>query len=425
MATTPFFVPTVPGSRSISARALICAALARGRSEIVGLADCDDTTAMINVLSGCGVRIAGSGDVTEVWGSPKPAFTSDVMDCFASGTTMRFAAALSVTSDQPLALTGSSRLMERPMRGLTSALRTLGKTVDESEPSGRRITGAVTVPAVIVVDAEKSGQFVSGLLMALAAVGAPTRLCARKSASIPFIDMTVSVMRAFGADIAVRRCGDVLEFELAGTGYRPTRFTVEPDIMSANYFLAATLITGGPVFVPDLATQTIQGDVAMLAVLEKMGAVIEWRDGGVLAHRASDVGLAGTLVDVTDIPDMTLTLGVVAATAHRPSMLTGVQILRYKESDRLAALTTELGKIGVATKVSGDDNTITITPPNRLMPAEIATYDDHRMAMSFALLTLVEPHISILDPGCVSKTWPDFFTELERYRTHVVSSAPS
>lgn len=409
------FVPAVPGSRSISARALICAALSDGRSEIRGLANCDDTTAMCNTLTGGGIAIQRKGDSVVIDGTSMPEFTDGALDCQASGTTMRFISALALLTSQSLTLTGTQRLLERPLGGLETALVSLGKSVTTTN-STRTITCAPVMANEIAVDARKSGQFVSGLLMALAAAGTPIVLRAVAPASLPFIHMTVSVMRAFGAEVTMTSRNSDLEFKLAGTGYRPTTFTVEPDIMGANYFLAAPLVTCRSVFVPHIGEDTIQGDVAMLSVLARMGALIEWRDGGVYAHCGAGHAINATVTDIRDIPDMALTLGAIAALAAGPTTLTGTSILRYKESDRLIALATELRKIGASVDFTDDSDIVTITPGGRLIPAEIDTYDDHRMAMAFALLTLAEPRITILQQECVAKTWPGFFAELERYR---------
>jgi 3-phosphoshikimate 1-carboxyvinyltransferase len=411
---TTEFAPRVPGSRSVAARALICAGLAPGESRLTNIPDCDDTTAIIRCLRGCSVEVHPSEPVTRVAGATSFAPSPQPLDCAASGTTMRFIAALSLLTDRPMTLTGTPRLMERPMTGLYKALNALGKEVDESPPY-RRITGTPRITGSVTVDAGTSGQFVSGLIMALAASGQATTLRAEHPASKPFIAMTVAVMQDFGAEILMRAEGADLVFEIAGTGYTPANFIVETDVMSANYFLAAAAITGRPVFIPNLRPETIQGDIALLGVLESMGATIEWRGGGVRSSRSSLTPLKGCTVDLSDMPDMALTIAALAAIADSPTIMLSTNILRYKESDRLNAIMVELTKLGAAVSVSDDGDMLTIVPARQLQPAAIDTYDDHRMAMAFGLLTLVEPRITIVDPGCVSKTWPQFFSELKRY----------
>lgn len=407
------FVPDVPGSRSIAARALICAALAPGHSTVTNIPDCDDTNAILACVSATAARVELRGRVATVAGAHF-APTGAVMDCNASGTTMRFIVALSALTSEPMTLTGTTRLLQRPMEGLNAALAALGKTVAE-QGSHRVITGTPSLPRELTVDASKSGQFVSGLLMALAATGSPVTVRALAPASRPFISMTVAIMRDFGADITQSADGEDVVFELAGTGYTATDFTVEPDVMSANYFLSAAAITGKPVVIPGLTRETVQGDVALLDVLAAMGATVEQREGRLRSSRDPAVALTGTTVDLSGMPDMSLTIGALAAVAQGPTTMTSARILQYKESDRLTAMTTELRKLGAQINVASDKDTVTVTPRLPLTPAAIDTYEDHRMAMAFGLLTLVEPRIVINDPECVTKTWPGFFAELERY----------
>ncbi|RGE22030.1 3-phosphoshikimate 1-carboxyvinyltransferase [Leucobacter sp. wl10] len=414
---TTDFIPRVPGSRSIAARALVCAALADGTSAVSRVPRNDDARAMAGGLDQTAATLREEGsDAYLVTGSPRFAPPQTPLDCNASGTTMRFLAALSVLTDAPVLLTGTDRLLERPMEGLYRALRRLGKEI-EDRPGLRRITGAPTIPGSLSIDASDSGQFVSGLLMALAASGHGVELRALRPVSRPFIAMTATVMRAFGAEIEMREDGEDLVFVIAGSGYRHRDYAVEPDIMSANYFAAAAAITGRPVFIPDVLRNTMQGDAVMLETLEEMGATVDWRDGGVRVSRAAGAALRGRTADLAPMPDMCLTIGAVAAVAEGDTTLTSTRILRHKESDRLSAMITELGKLGISTVVTADDDTLVIRPNGRLEPAAIDTFEDHRMAMAFGLLTLVEPRIVINDPECSAKTWPGFFAELERYRT--------
>jgi 3-phosphoshikimate 1-carboxyvinyltransferase len=408
------FSPNVPGSRSIAARAVVCAALAGGTSALSNVPDCDDTAAMLDCIAGCGAQVVTTGSACEITSAAPFPHPGRALNCGASGTTMRFVCALSALTDEPMILVGTERLLERPMAGLSAALRTLGKSVDESHRR-RVITGAPHLRPEIVVDARTSGQFASGLLMALAAAGTPSLLRAAAPASVPFISMTVAVMRAFGADISAGRDGPDLLFTLEGTGYRPSHFSVEPDVMSANYFLAAAVLTDTPVFVPGVRPDTVQGDVALFPALRQMGGALEWTGAGVRCRRARGAALTGCSADIRAMPDMALTLAALGAAAQGPTTLSGIGILRYKESDRLAVLRTELGKLGAATRIDDDGDALTILPAPSLRPAEIETYDDHRVAMAFGLLTLIEPRITIRNPECVAKTWPAFFAELRKY----------
>ena len=410
----PDFVPDVPGSRSIAARALVCASLAAGQNIVFNAPSCDDTDAITACLQSLAANAQISGKKTELasWPAISP---RGVLDCNASGTTMRFISALSILTDKDLVLTGTSRLLERPMAGLNEVLQAVGKSVVDAGGQ-RTISGVPNIPDELTVDASTSGQFVSGLMMALGAAGKPTVLRAVNPVSIPFITMTVSVMRSFGAQLDVHNDGNNLVFYISGTGYKHTEFFVEPDIMSANYFLAAAAITGKSVFIPGIARETIQGDIEFVYALENMGATIEFIDGGIRSSLAPGARLVGANVDLAKMPDMSLTIASLAAIAQGPTTMTSARILQFKESDRRAVIVDELAKLGAVAHVSADKDTITITPAAALENAAIDTYEDHRVAMAFGLLTLVNPKIVINDPHCVAKTWPDFFGELERYK---------
>lgn len=397
------FIPNVPGSRSIAARALICAGLAGSLDQVSNSPVCDDTDAIRGCLAGF---VNQAGQVVP---------TGQILDCNASGTTMRFIAALSLLTDQEIKLTGTKRLLERPMDGLVDVLSAVGKQVHD-ENGVRIISGKPSLPMELTVDASKSGQFVSGLLMALGATGKQITLRALNPVSIPFITMTVSVMQSFGAQVSWQQDGDDFVFELSGSGYQKTQYQIEPDIMSANYFLAAALITGKDVFIPNIKADTIQGDVAMVYALEKMGATITFVEGGIKSSRLPDQEIAGCTADLALMPDMSLTLAALASIADSPTTLTSARILEYKESDRLGVIVSELTKLGAKVEVSDDKDTIQITPALALNDVAIDTFEDHRVAMAFGLLTLVNPNIVINDPECVSKTWPNFFAELARFQ---------
>lgn len=413
----PDFVPEVPGSRSIAARALICASLASGKNSVFNAPVCDDTDAITDCVRNLVADVTITGKKTELTGR-KHLEPCGVLNCKASGTTMRFIAALSILTDEDLVLTGTNRLMERPMSGLNDVLEAVGKKVIDAK-GVRTISGASQIPAELTVNASTSGQFVSGLMMALGAAGKPTTLRALDPVSIPFITMTVQVMRSFGAAIDVTSEGNNLVFDIAGTGYKHTEFFVEPDIMSANYFLAAAAITGKSVFIPGISKDTIQGDIEFVYALEKMGATIEFIDGGIRSSLAPGVRVRGTTIDLAKMPDMSLTIAALAAIADGPTTMTSARILQYKESDRMNVIATELTKLGATVTISDDKDTITITPQSSLRVVAVDTYEDHRVAMAFGLLTLVQSEIVINDPDCVAKTWPGYFSELERYKKSI------
>jgi 3-phosphoshikimate 1-carboxyvinyltransferase len=406
------FVARIPGSRSITARALVCAALSRSKVDLTGVAECDDAWAIAACLRTLGAGITG-GDGDYVV-HPAAGLGGGVVDCHASGSTLRFMSALTVLTGSTVTLTGTPRLMARPMGPLFDVLRQLGKTVAVT-PAGVVVSGTTTIPAEVHVDASASGQFVSGLLLAFGSLNRPTVVLAENPRSIPFITMTVDVMSAFGGRIDTEKTGGALRLTVHGGGYSAREYAVEPDVMSANYLFAAALITGDPVEVRGIPRSTSQGDARMLDVLEQMGADVTWTQDGVTVGRAA-TGISGTTADLRDMPDMSLTLAVVAALAETPSTFTGVANLRHKESDRLDVIVTELTKIGAHVEVSDDDDTLTIDPLHGpVSDARVETYDDHRVAMAFGLLTLLNPGVEIMDPGCVDKTWPSYFDELHRY----------
>jgi 3-phosphoshikimate 1-carboxyvinyltransferase len=328
---------------------------------------------------------------------------------------MRFIAALSILTDKEVVLTGTTRLRERPMAGLNEVLAAVGKSVVDRDGL-RIITGAPTIPSELEVDASTSGQFVSGLMMALGAAGKETHLRAKNPVSIPFITMTLDVMKSFGAQISMVHDGNDLVFTIVGDGYKQTEYFVEPDIMSASYFFAAAAITGHPVFVPGLTATTIQGDVAFVHALTKMGANVEFIDGGIRVTRDISNDLVGSTFDLHEMPDMSLTLAVLGALATGTTTMTSARILQYKESDRSQVILNELAKIGAQVSISKDLDTITIANGGEVAAANIDTYEDHRVAMAFGLLTLINPAVVINDPECVSKTWPEYFIELTRFK---------
>jgi 3-phosphoshikimate 1-carboxyvinyltransferase len=413
-AFTPEFVPNVPGSRSIAARALICASLAKGNNTVFNAPACDDTDAITSCVRhlAADVSVEGKRTLLHGWSELAPI---EVLDCNASGTTMRFIAALSILTDKQMRLTGTSRLLERPMAGLNEVLEAVGKTVVDRD-GVRIISGTPSIPIELEVDASTSGQFVSGLMMALGVAGKETILRAKNPVSIPFITMTLDVMKSFGAHISMTKDGSDLVFTIAGDGYKQTEYFVEPDIMSASYFFAAAAITGHPVFVPGLSTSTIQGDIAFVHALKEMGAEVSFIDGGIRVCRNEHAQLAGSTFDLHEMPDMSLTLAVLGALANGKTTMTSSRILQFKESDRSQVIVKELSKVGAGVEVSPDKDIITIAPATQVAAAAIDTYEDHRVAMAFGLLTLINPGVTINDPECVSKTWPEYFSELARFK---------
>jgi 3-phosphoshikimate 1-carboxyvinyltransferase len=405
-----------PGSKSITNRALVCAALADGYSKLAGALDSEDTRVMIDGLRrlGIGIEVADAGKtlIVEGAGGEVPALEADLF-CGNSGTTIRFLTALATLGHGAFRLDGVERMRERPIADLLDALNQLGADVRSENGNG--------CPPVIVhanglpggnatVRGDISSQFLSALLMAAPAARSRVELTIQgKLVSQPYVTMTAGVMRAFGVDVDAS--SDLARFDIrAPQAYVACRYVVEPDASAASYFWAAAAITGGEVAVAGLPSASLQGDVALVDCLAQMGCEVRREDGSITV-----VGrpLRGVDIDMNAISDTAQTLAVVALFADGPTRIRGVAHVRHKETDRIAALAAELRKLG-ADVIEHDDG-LTIEPA-ALRPATIETYNDHRMAMSFALAGLRIPGIRINNPQCVEKTYPRFFEDLESLR---------
>ena len=398
----------VPGSRSITNRALVCAALADGNSRLQGWLDSDDTQAMCEGLTRLGVGIEQEKEDLLVRGAGGHfAIPMRPLDCRASGTTIRFLTACAALCPGRVVLDGVDRMRERPIQDLADALQTLGvqvRTVAGCPPV--TVQGGTFEGGRVAMDASRSSQYLSALLMVAPLARGEVEISAGSIVSRPFVDMTIAAMSAFGVSVDEVATG---AFKVAaGQRYRARAYPVEPDAMSASYFFAAAAITGGRVRVEGLTPASTQGDVRFVEVLERMGCTVERG-----THSISVRGpryLHGIDVDMNAMPDMALTLGVVACFAQGQSRIRNVAHIRIKESDRMAALKRELARLGATATVFDAD--LVVDPPDQVRPARIRTYDDHRMAMSFAVAGLRAPGIVIENPDCVAKTFPDFFDRL-------------
>jgi 3-phosphoshikimate 1-carboxyvinyltransferase len=406
-----------PGSKSITNRALVCAALADGYSKLAGALDSEDTRVMIEGLRRLGIGIeatdGGKTLIVEGAGGEVPALEADLF-CANSGTTIRFLTALSTLGHGAFRLDGVERMRQRPIGDLIEALNQLGAEVHSENGNG--------CPPVIVhanglsggtaeVRGDISSQFLSGLLMAAPAARSRVELVIDgQLVSQPYVKMTAGVMRAFGVNVNVS--DDFARFDIrAPQAYTTCRYVVEPDASAASYFWAAAAITGGEVTVAGLSADSLQGDVAFVNCLEQMGCLVR-RDQG----STTVVGrpLRGIDVDMNATSDTAQTLVVVALFADGPTRVRGVAHIRHKETDRIAALAAELRKLGAGVTEHEDGLTI---QPAKLRPATIDTYNDHRMAMSFALSGLRIAGLQINNPRCVEKTYPSFFEDLDALRS--------
>ena len=397
---------TVPGSKSITNRALVAAALADGASTLHGALLADDTEAMIDCLRRLGVRIDAHGTTLVVGGGGVTA-TDAVLDVRQSGTTARFVAPAAALGHGRYVVDGAARMRERPMADLVRALRRLGADVS-AEQLPFTIEAHGLTGGLVTVAADTSSQFASGLLLAGPAMRRGLELSlATSPVSRPYLDLTVDVMHAFGADVEG-------EFHVAPTGYRATTFSIEPDASAASYFFAAAAICGGRVEVRGLGRRSRQGDLHFVDLLARMGMHVEMTDDTTTVVGAAP--LHGIEADMSDVSDTAATLAVVAAFASSPTRVTGIGFIRAKESDRVGGVVRELQRLGVEAVEEPDGF---LVRPGPIHPTRVRTYDDHRMAMSFALVGLRVPGVEIADPGCVAKTFPDYFTVLAG-----LSSAP-
>ena len=407
----------VPPSKSIANRALVCAALAGGESEIGGLAPGDDTNAMVECLGALGVPVGvverdGTLSATIVGTGGSLPVGPITLHTRLAGTTSRFVTALAALGPGPYLIDGDPPLRRRPMGPLHDSLHALGARLEPGDGWGHlpvTVSGPVGGADAIVMPGDVSSQYVTALMLIAPMIrdgislGLSTDLVSR-----PYVEITQAVMEAFGATgvhIAHRHV------TVAESEYVPTRYVVEPDASSASYPLAAAAIVGGAVSVRGLGTTSLQGDSAFCAVLERMGCLVTAGTHDTVVMRRRDTPLHGIDVDMAHISDLVPTLAVVATQATTPTRITGVGFIREKESDRLGDLATELNKLGA--NVTVDDDGLTVTPTDLLRGARLETHHDHRLAMSFGLLGLVVPGIEIADPGVVSKSWPTFWDALD------------
>jgi len=406
-------VVRLPGSKSISNRALLLAALAAGTTSLSRLLDADDTRVMIEALRALGIAMQREDGKLRVsgCGGRFPARSADLFLGNAGTATRSLTAALAF-ADGRYRIDGVSRMRERPIGDLVEALNALGARIGYEgrngcppliiEPAQRLMQEEVSIRGNV------SSQFVSGLLMAAPLVAPEDGLrvhVAGELISQPYVAMTVAMMKRFG--VSVQRSGDT--FIVPRDRYTsPGDLAVEGDASSASYFLALGLLAGGPVRVEGVGRDSVQGDVAFADLLQAMGAKIEIGPDWIEA-RAGD-GLRAVEWDCTSIPDAAMTAAVVAMFAPGRTTLRGIHSWRVKETDRIAAMATELRKLGAEVEEGGDR--ITVSGPATLREATIDTYDDHRIAMCFALAATGGVPVHVRDPGCVSKTFPRFFEEL-------------
>ena len=402
----------VPGSKSLTNRALIVAALADGTSQLRGGLIAEDSDVMINALRelGFGVELAGTTFSVQGRGGKIPSAKAD-LDLRLSGTSIRFLTALVALGRGTYRLDGNERMRERPIQDLLGALKPLGVKAGTQFETGcppviveaQGLRGGVTSVA-----GERSSQYLSALLMVAPYAKNPVTLNVEGDLqSKPFIDMTLRLMQDFGVE--VKRDG-YSSFEIEPAVYTARDYLIEGDAMAAGYFWSAAAITGGRVKVNNVGSNSIQGDKRLADVLGEMGCRVTWTENTCEVVGPPPGDLQGGTFDLNDMPDQAQTLAVVALFAASPVHITNVWNMRIKETDRLAALHTELKKFGV--RVEEGRDAISVYPGDLTSPVSVDTYGDHRMAMAFALAGLRVDGVSIQDPACVAKTYPGFFDDL-------------
>lgn len=404
-----------PGSKSLTNRALVLAALAAECASanqpcrLTGVLDSDDTRVMIDSLR----RLGWTVDQDVVAGTVSLGQRGRVVNhelwLENSGTSIRFltAACAALQGGQPVRLDGNARMRERPIQPLLDALHGWGADARSELCTGCPpvvVTSRGLPAGSISVSGDLSSQYLSALLMvAPIALGDVTIRVVGPLVSRPYVDMTLAVMRRFGATVEEPTPN---EFCVRASGYRSIEYDIEPDASAASYFFAAAAVVGGKVTVQGLHRRSLQGDVRFAEVLGLMGCGVEW---GVDSITVTGGPLRGIDVDMNDISDTAQTLAAVAPFAAGPTRIRGVPHMRHKETDRVAAVVAELRKLGLQVEEHPDGMTI---HPGPMHGASIATYDDHRMAMSFAILGLRQSGVVIENPGCTSKTYPRFFEDL-------------
>ncbi len=414
----------LPGSKSISNRTLLLAALADGPTRVRGLLDADDVDRMLEALDALGIAVLhepGTRDfVVHGRGGTIPRRAARLF-LGNAGTAIRPLTAVLALSGGEYEVSGVPRMHERPIGDLVDALRALGADIRYlGQPGfpplaiGPGNLVAPTAPDRVRVRGDVSSQFLSALLMALPLLAQRRGVAlsvdvAGELISRPYVAITTNLLARFG--VAVEQDG-WSSFRLPATARyaSPGTIQVEGDASAASYFLAAGVIAGGPVRVTGVGRHSIQGDVAFADVLARMGGDIRFGDDWIEARAGQ--ALEGGRVDCVAIPDAAMTLAVVALFARGPTTLTGIASWRVKETDRIAAMATELGKLGATVEAGGDH--LTVYPPGHLRPATIDTYDDHRIAMCFSLAALSGVPVRINDPDCVRKTFPGYFAEFAR-----------
>lgn len=406
------FVFTPPPSKSHTNRALVLAALTDGISVIKNYAICEDTIYMIRSLKKLGVKIIQKANELIVYGKGGNFNKKNVeLFCGNAGTTFRFLTALSIFNSGEVTLTGSKRMLERPIGDLIEALNQLDIKIESNNGYPPvKVFGGYINPKPVKINAKKSSQFLSALLLIMPTLGKDFSIeLENELPSLPYIKMTLQVLRDFGVKI------NHLEFRkfflTKNLKLNPSKIIIESDTSSATYFFGSAAVLRKRIKVNGLRKDTNQADIKFVKVLKKMGCDVKWGNDFVILTGKK---LKGITIDMNDAPDSVPALAVVSLFANGKTLIKNIENLRYKESDRIQALANELSKLGARVRTGKDF--IEINPIKNYNSAVIETYNDHRIAMSFAIAQLKIPEIKIKNPECVKKSFPDFWQEFNKMR---------
>ncbi|QCI19369.1 3-phosphoshikimate 1-carboxyvinyltransferase [Buchnera aphidicola] len=401
----------LPGSKSISNRVLLMSALAHGKTSLINLLDSYDTQYMLLALKDLGIHyvLEKNKSICHMYGNGINFKNNKKSSIFLgnAGTAIRSLVAVLSLVNNDFIITGDKRMQERPIGDLIDCLKQGGAKIKYMKKEGFPPihTKGGFIGGNISIRGNISSQFLSALLIASPlAINDTTITVTNKLVSIPYIRMTLKIIQHFGIKI---KHENYKKFYITGqqTYLSPRLYYIESDLSSATYFLAAAAIKGKNIVLNNIYKNSIQGDIRFIHILQKMGAIIFWGENFVKCSKGK---LHGIDMDMNDIPDAAMTIAIVALFSHGTTTIRNIYNWRVKETDRLHAMSTELKKVG-AIIVEGEDY-ISITPPKKFIPSSINTYNDHRMAMCFSLIPLSEKSVNIINPDCVAKTFPNYFS---------------
>ena len=403
-------VINVPGSKSVANRALVCAMLAHGESTISGVPDGDDTAVILSVLRDTSRLQELRPDAFMVAGDPRGSLPN-IIDAKLAGTSSRFMTAVAALSAETRIIDGEAPLRSRPMGDLHSALQNLGAEITPLGEIGHlpiSVSRGSCSGGDVAIRGDVSSQFISALMLIGPVLDNGLSIhIDGPLISRSYVEMTASVMTAFGADIDIHDT----DIRIQPTGYKAVDYVVEPDYSSAAFPLVAAVLRPGVVRIPHLAMSSMQGDGAILEILQTMGLEVEQTAADVVVRYHSGISLRPIAVDMSNCSDLVPAVAVACVAIDGVSRISGVGFIRHKESDRLGDLAVELAKCGG--KVHVEDDGLTITGGTGLVDAVFETHHDHRLAMSLSLCALASGACSLRDYEVVSKSWPGFFTDME------------